>query len=74
VGLPEVDGLLVRSVEEEGRAAAAGIKEGDLIVEAGGRPTATVDALHEALESANGSLEVQVVRGADRHTFTVSFK
>ena len=74
VGLPEVDGLLVRSVEENGRAAAAGIKEGDLIVEAGGRATTTVDALHEALGSADGSLEVQVVRGTDKHTFTVSFK
>jgi serine protease Do len=74
VGLPEIDGLLVRSVEEDGRAAAAGIKEGDLIVEAGGRPTGTVDALHEALERADGSLEVHAVRGTDRHTFTVNLK
>lgn len=74
VGLPEVEGLLVRSVEEGGRAAAAGIKEGDLIVEAGGRPMNTVDALHEVLGSADGTLEVQVVRGTDKHTFTVSFK
>jgi serine protease Do len=74
VGLPDVDGLLVRSVEEGSRAAAAGIREGDLIVEAGGRPMSTVDALHEVLAGADGSLEVQVVRGTDRHIFTVSFK
>jgi S1-C subfamily serine protease len=74
VGLPEVDGLLVRSVEEDGRAAGAGIREGDLIVGAGGHPTDTVDALHEALESADGSLEVDILRGAEKHTFTVNFK
>jgi S1-C subfamily serine protease len=73
VGLPEVEGLLIRSVEENGRAAAAGIREGDLIVGAGGQPTASVDALHTALESANGSLEVEVLRGVEKHTFTVSF-
>ena len=74
VGLPEVDGLLVRSVDEGGRAASAGIREGDLIVGAGGHPTGTVDALHEALERADGSLEVDVLRGVEKHTFTVSFK
>lgn len=73
VGLPEVDGLLIRSVEENGRAAAAGIREGDLIVGAGGQPTTSVDALHAALEGADGSLEVDVVRGVEKHTFTVSF-
>lgn len=73
VGLPEVDGLLIRSVEENGRAAAAGIREGDLIVGAGGQPTSSVDALHAALEGADGSLEVDVVRGVEEHTFTVSF-
>lgn len=74
VGLPEVDGLLVRSVDEDGRAAAAGIKEGDLIVAAGGRPTGSVDALHEVLESANGSFQVEVLRGVETHKFTVSLK
>lgn len=74
VGLSEVDGLLVRSVDEGSRAAGAGIREGDLIVGAGGHPTASVDALHEALESADGSLEVEVLRGVEKHTFTVSFE
>jgi serine protease Do len=74
VGLPELDGLLVRSVDGDGRAAAAGIKEGDLIVKAGGVETSSVDALHQALETADGSLEVDVVRGAEQHTFTVTFK
>ncbi|MGH2687315.1 MAG: S1C family serine protease [Actinomycetota bacterium] len=73
VGLPDVDGLLIRSVEENGRAAAAGIREGDLIVGTGGQPTGSVDALHAALEGADGSLEVDVVRGVEQHTFTVTF-
>jgi serine protease Do len=73
VGLPEIDGLLVRSVDGDGRAATAGIREGDLIVGAGGVPMVSVDALHEALDGADGVLEIEVVRGATKHTFTVSF-
>ena len=36
VGLPDRDGILVRGVEEGSPAEAAGIREGDLIVSAGG--------------------------------------
>jgi serine protease Do len=72
VGLPEVDGLLVRSVDEGSRAANAGIREGDLIVGAGGQAIGSVDALHEALDRADGSLEVDVLRGAESHRFTVA--
>ncbi len=68
VGLPEVDGLLVRSVEEGSPAAAAGIKEGDLLVKVGGRATTTVDDLHAVLESASGELEVELLRGAEEMT------
>ena len=70
VGLPERDGLLVREVEEGSPAAAAGIAEGDLIVAAGGRETATADDLFEALGST-GPLELTIVRGADEKTVTV---
>src|SRR5687768_2723315 len=38
VGLPERDGLLVRGVEDGSLAHNAGIHEGDLIVEAAGKP------------------------------------
>ena len=37
VGLPERDGVLVRGVEDDSLAAAAGIEAGDLIVSAGGK-------------------------------------
>lgn len=72
VGLPEADGLLVRHVEPEGPAHRAGLREGDLIVEAGGRPTPSVDDLHELLDQVEGELEVKVLRGAEEVGFQVS--
>lgn len=70
VGLDEVDGLLVRQVSE-GPAEAAGVKEGDLIVEAGGRATPEPDALFEALAAASGTLELRILRGVEERTITV---
>lgn len=71
VGLPERDGLLVREVEEGSPAAAAGIAEGDLIVEAGGRAISNPDDLFDAL-GTSGELAVTLVRGADELTVTVA--
>lgn len=73
VGLPEVDGLLVRFVEEHSAAADAGLQEGDLIVAAGDRPLADVDELHGTLEALKpgASLELKVLRGAEERTVTV---
>jgi serine protease Do len=76
VGLPELDGLLVREVEDDSPAAKAGIAVGDLIVSAGGRPTAGADDLFDALASLAGASEIDlgVVRGADERTVSVSFE
>jgi serine protease Do len=66
VGLPDRDGILVRGVEEDGPADAAGIREGDLIVAAGGAPVADPDALHAALAKAgSGKLDIGLVRGVE---------
>ena len=75
VGLPERDGLLVRVVEEGGPADAAGLRTGDLLVEAGGRPVTDADELYEALEAAGEGqpLELRVVRGTEELTVTVGF-
>lgn len=73
VGLPEREGLLVRGVEESSPADQAGIKEGDLIVSAGGAPTARLDDLHRALSEEGDSLEIGLVRGAEDLTVTVTF-
>ena len=71
VGLPERDGVLVREVDEDGAAAAAGIAGGDLVVAVGGQPITSVDDLQAALSAATGPLEVTVVRGTDERTVTV---
>jgi serine protease Do len=71
VGLPERDGLLVRGVEDGSLAAKAGIREGDLIVEAAGRPVTDADELFEALGAAGETYEVKVVRGTEERTIAV---
>jgi S1-C subfamily serine protease len=75
VGLPEQDGLLVRGVEEDSAAAAAGIEEGDLLVGAAGRALATVDDLYDVLDAAapGTSITVDVVRGTEPRQVTVAF-
>ena len=75
VGLAERDGVLVREVEDGSPAAAAGIAEGDLIVEAGGRPIREPDDIYDALGAvASGTgLTLRVVRGAEERTIEVRF-
>lgn len=71
VGLPEVDGLLVRGVEEDGPADRAGIEEGDLLIAAGERELRTFDDLAEVLESNSSTLELRVLRGTEERTVSV---
>ena len=71
VGLPELDGVLVRAVEEGSPAEAAGIAEGDLLVAAGGRSVGDVDDLHEALAATGFPLTISLVRGSEERTVTV---
>jgi serine protease Do len=76
VGLPEREGLLVREVEDDSPAAAAGIERGDLIVAAGAGDIDGVDALYTALDAvpaAGGQLELTIVRGTDDRTVPVTF-
>jgi serine protease Do len=76
VGLPERDGLLVRAVESDGPAAAAGVQRGDLLVRAGDAPLASVDDLFDALEGAaeGGELRLGVVRGSDERDVAVRLR
>ncbi len=75
VGLTELDGVLVRAVEEGSAAERAGIERGDLIIGAGGKQIDRVDALYEALDGAYASeqLELTVLRGSDERTVAVTF-
>ena len=73
VGLPERDGLLVRDVEDDSPAAAAGVQEGDLIVGAGGRDVREVDDLFEAIASATDApLSLTLVRGTEERSVEVT--
>ena len=71
VGLTERDGLLVRGVEDGSLAAKAGIREGDLIVEAAGKAVEDADDLFDALGTASVPFEVRLVRGNDERTVSV---
>ncbi len=76
VGLPERDGLLVRAVEDGSPADGAGVEAGDLIVAAGGNPTAKVgagDTAGDGVPPAGGELELTLVRGTEERTVTATF-
>ncbi|HKY14859.1 MAG TPA: S1C family serine protease [Microthrixaceae bacterium] len=75
VGLPELDGLLVRGVEPGSPAGRAGITTGDLLVRAAGRDLTVADDLFEVLDAhdATTPLELAVVRGAEELTVSVDF-
>ena len=75
VGLPDRDGILVRVVEPDGPAANAGVRQGDLIVSAGGRPVTRIDDIHAALDGLgeDESLALGIVRGTDELSVSVTF-
>ena len=68
VGLPPIPGLLVRHVDPAGRAAASGIRPGDLITFAGRRPLRTRHDLELALtesRSPRRGVALEIIRGAE---------
>jgi S1-C subfamily serine protease len=72
VGLPDVDGLLVRLVEDDSPASRAGLAQGDLIVMAGGRPIEGADDLFEALGTAEGgAIQLIILRGTEERSVDV---
>lgn len=67
VGLPPLTGLLVRHVKPAGPAAAGGIRPGDLLRTANGRPLRSRHDLLLALSEARRrkrALELEITRGA----------
>jgi S1-C subfamily serine protease len=62
-------------VEDGGPADRAGLRTGDLLVEAGGRPVTDADELYEVLDQVgeDQTLALRVVRGTDELTVTVGF-
>lgn len=72
VGLPERPGLLVRSVERDGAAAAAGVEAGDVIVGAGGREVRSLVDLAAAVGAGPDALALRIVRGVRESEVTVA--
>jgi S1-C subfamily serine protease len=66
-------GVLVMSVEQGSPADAAGLVQGDIIVEAGGQPVTSIDGLLRALarHSAGADLELRTKRAGDPRVVTV---
>jgi serine protease Do len=73
VGLPPVVGLLVRSVEEGGPAAAAGLQRGDVLREADGRALTSIGALYAAIgdRADEGVIALALARAAEELTLSV---
>ena len=66
-------GVLVVSIEERSPAAAAGLRDGDVIVELAGEPVAGIDELHRHLtdERIGAATTLTVLRGVERRQLTV---
>jgi putative serine protease PepD len=74
VGLTDAqDGGAVVDVVPGGPADAAGLRDGDVVVKAGGDDVANGDALRDAVSSRKpgGTLELEVRRGGETTTVTV---
>jgi len=72
VGLADREGVLVRGVDDDGPAARAEIREGDLIVAIGGRAVSDADDLIDALAAASIPVTVDLVRGTDDVSVSVT--
>jgi serine protease Do len=72
LGLKAREGVLVRDVVEGGRAAEAGIRAGDVIVEVNRQPVRTVDDLRARLESRAKGEPVVMLVNRDGETMYVA--
>lgn len=71
VGLTDREGLLVRGVEDGSPADRAGIREGDLLVEAAGKPVTDPDSLYQLLGEHGLPIELKIVRGDEERSVSV---
>ncbi len=66
-------GVMIKRVLPNSVAAKAGLKAGDVIVSAGGKKTATYDALQAVLKTTAKSIPLGVVRGGKAVKVTAAF-
>jgi S1-C subfamily serine protease len=73
LSLNQATGAFVTAVETDGPADAAGLRDGDIIIELGGRTISGVDDLHRVLtdEVDGRAVEVQALRGVSLKRFDV---
>jgi S1-C subfamily serine protease len=66
-------GILVISLEPNGPAHRAGLRESDVIVGYGGHPVASIDELHRLLteEQVGVKVELTLIRGSERLVLNV---
>jgi DNA-binding MarR family transcriptional regulator len=74
VGLPRVPGLLVRAVDPDSPAEAAGIRPTDVLIEADGRVLRSSSSLYAAIEEAGPKLAIRLLRGDEQHTVRVALE
>ncbi len=74
-GLPDRDGVLIQEVTDASPAANAGLRRGDLIVEASGSAVGSIDDLYQAVDGlgAGEALVLSLVRGAEELSVSVTF-
>jgi len=66
-------GAMVNDVRENSPAAKAGLKAGDIIVEAGGKPVKNqMDLIKAINEKKDGDIQLTIVRDGDRQTISVT--
>lgn len=73
VGLADEAGVLVLRVKRDSAADAAGVSRGDLITGAGETTVRSIGDLDRAVRSANGTIALKVLRGAEAHDLEVTF-
>jgi serine protease Do len=66
-------GLMINEVRENSPSAKAGLKAGDIIVEADGKPVKSqLDLIRAINEKKDGDLQLTIVRGGSRQTIQVT--
>jgi len=73
-GLQAESGVLVVSVERNGPAEQAGVREGDVLIEYDGTPIKGIDDLHKLLtdERVGAPAALTIIRGTERRTLRVT--
>ena len=73
-GAPKDSGVLVSSVSENGPAAKAGVRVGDVITAVNGKTTANARDLRQAVKDnhAGDSIRIEVIRGRNRQALVAT--